>query len=265
MGKRKAGEEEEDAGTGLTKEERKKRKRLKKEQKRIKKEERKKRKKGGDNNVAVPTLTTSAAPLTVTSSSTITPATAMVDDDKAVLYRKRVEYTVSLLPAALKNVQMSVEDSLRSILLKHSDGIGGVLLAFENVQIISDNPTSTVGVILNELPHIHYKVAADALVFVPKPGSVLVGAVTETSFHSHVSLVVHHYFNASISAEQLRAAGFAFDEVQLQWFRDDSDQRPLSSNDRIQFVCEKMFESGGIISIEGTKPKLVLQPKREES
>lgn len=258
MGKRKAGEAED----GLTKADRKEKKRLKKEQKRIKKKEKKKRKKAGDSAV-VPALSTAAAPLAVTGGSTITAPAAKVDDGKAVLYRKRVEYTVSLLPAALKNVQMSVEDSLRSILLKYSDGIGGVLLAFENVQIISDNPTATVGVILNELPHIHYNVAAEALVFSPKPGCALVGAVTETSFHSHVSLVVHHYFNASISAEHLRASGFAFDEVQLQWFRDDSDQRPLSSNDRIQFVCEKMFESGGIISIEGAKPKELLQADQE--
>jgi len=250
MGKRKDGDDGEE-----TKEQRRERKRLKKEKKR-KKEEKRKRKNSGSAVPLAPVSSSSSAAAVGLSTAELAP-----DDGQAVFYRKKLRWTVSLLPAALKNVQMNVEDTLRSMLLKYADGIGGILMAFENVKILSDNKNCTVGMIMNELPHIHYKVAADALVFVPKPGCPLTGEVTETCFHSHVSLVVHHYFNASISADRLRAAGFAFDEVQLQWFRDNNDnQNPLMAGDRIDFVCEKLYESAGIISIEGSKP--LLQPKQ---
>lgn len=249
--KREAATEGEDEET---KEQRKERKRLKKELKREKGEKKRRKHNNADDYGAskpAPSIATSHEARQKTS----------VDDAKAVLYHKKVIFVVSLLPAALKNVQMSVEDSLRSMLLKHSDAIGGVLLAFENVQIQTDSPNHVAGMIINELPYIHFNVAADALVFVPKPGCALTGAVTEVSFHSHVALVVHHYFNASISAEHMRSAGFAFDDVQLQWYR-ESDQRPLSSSDHIVFDCEKLFESGGMISIEGSKPCL-LQTRAE--
>jgi hypothetical protein len=245
-GKRKAEEDE----NKTTKEERREQKRQKKEVKQKRKEEKKKlRSTEDDREIERATTTRAAAP-------EVEACHEWVDDGNAVLYRKKVTFIVSLLPAALTSVQMSVEDSLRSMLLKHSDGIGGILLAFENVQILSDSHIGVAGTIINEFPYIHYNVAVDALVFVPKPGCPLTGAVTEISFHSHVAMVVHHYFNASISAEHMRAAGFAFDEVQLQWY-DESNQTPLSLNNRIVFKCEKMFESGGIISIEGSTPKLL--------
>jgi len=261
-GKRKAKEQHGDGEpNGETKEQRKEKKRLKKEEKKKKKEEKKKRKR---QSGSIGTKDDETKSTTLAATETTTAQHQQRDDGQSVFLRKKLHLTVSLLPAALKNVQMSVEDSLRSLILKFSDGIGGILMAFENVQILSDNKTGgIVGMILNELPHIHYQVLVDALVFVPTPGCTLTGDVTGSSFHSHVGLIVHQYFNASISAEHLREAGFAFDEVHLQWYRDDKDQQnPLSSNDRIEFVCEKLFESGGIISIEGTKPSL-LQLKEE--
>ena len=165
--------------------------------------------------------------------------------------------TISLLPAALANVQVHAEDSLRLYLLKYSDGIGGILLAFENLKIISENKNAVSGIILNELPYIHYRVSTDALVFNPIPGSKLSGTVTESSYHSHLSLVVHKYFNASISSNMLREAGFEFDTIQLQWYyQRDASATVLKMGDSIDFICDKLYESGGIISMEGSSPGL---------
>lgn len=219
--------------------ERKARKRRKKEQKRIKKEEKKQRRKisKGIEDASVHKT---------------------IADNDAVFFEKKVHLTISVMPAALKDPPGSVEKSLRKMILQYSDGIGGILLAFENVHIISDNPSFFVGTILNELPYIHYHIAIDALVFAPRTGCRMTGTVTETSFHSHVSLIVYHYFNACIAAEHLRDAGFEFDGVQLQWYRmDDEQQSPLTSEDQLEFVCEQLFESGGIISIEGKHPSLI--------
>ena len=123
-----------------TKEERKERKRLKREEKkRLKKERKESLKRERDANKA----------------------SAEESSGPDVFFRKKLELTISLLPGALGNVVESVEDSLRTFLLKYSDGIEGILLAFENVTILGE------GMILNDLPHIHYNVQVDALVFSP--------------------------------------------------------------------------------------------------
>lgn len=243
MGKRKIDEMNE------TEEQRKERKRLKKDQKKRKKKEDKKdkKKKKHESNSSQDEDDYDAA--------CIAPS---ISSGQQVFLLKKLVLTISLLPSALRNVIANVEDALRLFLLKYSDGIGGILLAFENVKVLADTKSSNdivVGMIFNELPHIHYRVSADALVFCPAPGSKMSGSVTESSFHSHLSLVVHQYFNASVSAEQLREAGFEFDDVQLQWYWQDATNT-LSKGDRIDFVCQKMYESGGIISIEGSNPAL---------
>ena len=87
-----------------------------------------------------------------------------------------MEFSVSLLPASLKNTEKNVYDSIRQMLLKYSGGIGGILLAFENVEIKKDKNSQGRGWILNELPYIHYTVGCDALVFSPRVGCQ-VGAI----------------------------------------------------------------------------------------
>ena len=180
-------------------------------------------------------------------------ATSDIVVDPSVFVRKRMELAVSLLPISLGDTLKSIEDSLRELLLKYSDGISGILLAFDNVKILGD------GMILNEFAHIHYKVAVDTLVFAPRAGCRLRGIVTD-SFHSHLSLVVHHYFNASIPSQDMYQAGFEFDGETEQWYRkakDDSSGSRLSNGNMVTFTCEKIHESGGIISIAGIKPFMV--------
>lgn len=160
-----------------------------------------------------------------------------------VFFRRTVELNVSLLPSALSDVKKNIEDALRAFLLKYSDGIKGVLLAFDNVELLGK------GTIFNELPHIHYKVSADVVVFSPSTGCQLEGVVTEASFPSHLSLTVLSYFNASIAAQEMRQAGFMFEEESWTF-----QGKPLLKGDTFAFVCQKMYESGGIISIAGSKP-----------
>ena len=89
---------------------------------------------------------------------------------KGVFTKKKIGFVVSLLPATLKNTEKSVEDSIRQLLLKYSDGIGGILLAFDKVKINVEKNSQGRGFILNELPYIHYSVSCDALVFCPTVG-----------------------------------------------------------------------------------------------
>jgi DNA-directed RNA polymerase subunit E'/Rpb7 len=203
MGKRKEGE---------TKEEKRERKRQKKEAKRR----------------------SSEAPIQADESQ---------EDSIPVFFRKSIELNVSLLPSALSDVKKNIEDSLRAFLLKYSEGVKGILLAFDNVELLGK------GAIFNELPHIHYTVAVDAVVFAPSSGCSLEGVVKETSFPSHLSLTVLNYFNASIAAQEMKQAGFEFEDEAWTY-----QGRTLEKGDAVSFVCQKMYESGGIISIAGSKP-----------
>jgi len=167
-----------------------------------------------------------------------------------VFFKKRLEMTVSLLPAGMRNVIRSVEDSLRKFLLKYSDGIDGILLAFDNVRILGDG-----GLILNELPHVHFAICCDGIVFKPAVGCTLTGVVTE-SFHSHLSLIVHGYFNASIPASCLRSNRFNFDETSEQWCVESSSESMTVGETKIEFQVARIYESAGIISLEGSQPSL---------
>jgi hypothetical protein len=89
---------------------------------------------------------------------------------KNVFLKKKIDVAVSLLPGSLRNCEASVEDSISQLLLKYSDGLGGILMACDNVKLKSDETGQGRGWILNELPYIHYTASCDALVFRPQVG-----------------------------------------------------------------------------------------------
>lgn len=88
-----------------------------------------------------------------------------------IFWDKRIELAVSLLPGSLRNCEESVEDSIRQLLMKYSEGLNGILMAFDNVQLKRNGNGIGRGWVLNELPLIHYNATCDALVFSPTVGS----------------------------------------------------------------------------------------------
>jgi DNA-directed RNA polymerase I subunit RPA43 len=168
------------------------------------------------------------------------------------IYQIKMELMISLLPRDLADIQGALHASIRKILLRFSEGIGGVLLSFEKVKILSR------GEILNELPHIHYVVSLGGLVFSPKQGQTLTGVIYEC-FHSHISLVLFGYFNASVPAAELQGSGYQFDARNLTWLKSQqhgSLESVLSKGKTVSFDCHKMYISDGVISIEGKAPRL---------
>lgn len=258
MGKKRGNDEPTSTATAATEtpDERRERKRLKKEENERKRERKRQKKLAKQDKQERQTKSTPADDDFTGDNEGSSSALMLNNEGQDGFWKKSIELTISVLPSALRDIHAYIHEALRSYLLKYSDEIGGILLAFENVKILSDSTaSSTVGTIFNELPHIHYRVSTDALVFDPSPGTKLVGSVMDGSFHSHLSLLVNRYFNASVSSEQLRAAGFEFDDVQLQWYWQDSTNA-LCNGDCIELVCQKLYESGGIISIEGAEPAL---------
>jgi DNA-directed RNA polymerase subunit E'/Rpb7 len=207
-----------------TKEERRERKRLKKEQKQ-----------NGLKTSESSTVVNNGGPIIV-----------------GPIIQTKMEMTISLLPRDLADIQGALHSSLRKILLRYSEGIGGVLLSFEKVKILSR------GEILNELPHIHYVVSLNGLVFSPKEGQTLTGVIYEC-FHSHISLLLFGYFNASVSAAELQGAGYQFDARNLTWQKSQQHghtESVLSKGKTVLCDCYKLYISEGIISIEGKTPRI---------
>lgn len=97
---------------------------------------------------------------------------------KPIFLKKKIDVELSLLPGSLHNTDDAVQDSLNQLLMKFSDGLGGILLACENVRINKDGKGQGRGWILNELPWIHYTASCDALVFRPYVGCEVSVAVS---------------------------------------------------------------------------------------
>lgn len=113
---------------------------------------------------------------------------------KAVFLKKKIDVELSLLPSSLHNTEDAVHNSLNQLLLKYSDGLGGILMGCENVRIITEGDGKGRGWILNELPWIHYTVSCDALVFRPYIGgevrtSMALGQNCRLSWYSDFSFL----------------------------------------------------------------------------
>lgn len=239
----------------------KEQKRLKKENKRLEKEAKKKSTSAAaesesdiENEAAIATPSAPVrkriAPLSAAASS----KKQKEDLKNSVYYKKRIQVAVSVLPAAMGNIHAALEDAVRLMLLKYTDNVG-ILLTFENLKAIGNN--GGYGMILDEIPNIHFQVGFDGLVFCPKVGSKLTGKVTE-SFPSHLGLLVLSYVNAMIPAERLHDAGFVFDSEINEWVHEspkDDDQKVVVAKDsNVEFIVDKIHEVAGTISMEGSKP-----------
>lgn len=99
-------------------------------------------------------------------------------------FRRRVQLAMSLLPSSLRNCQQAVENSIRKKLLRYCDGFGGVLMAYDDVELRdkADGNNQVQGWILNELPYIHYNVYCQVLVFAPYVGCVVSLVYLDASF-----------------------------------------------------------------------------------
>ncbi len=64
---------------------------------------------------------------------------------------------------------------------------------------------------------------------------------------------MYNYFNAMVSAAELRTAGYSFDSNEQEWIHDDT-KKVVTTLDRIDFVVNTVHECGGTISMEGSNP-----------
>jgi hypothetical protein len=166
----------------LTKEEHKALKREKKEAKKAKKEAKREKKEAkkrdrsptGNGELANTGTLPSKRAKTANSPGKVHTIEATRDEPglSSPFTKRKLSLLVSLYPASLGSVSDHICRSIRTLLLKFSDGVDGILLAFDNVKILGGEQEGELGRgrILNEMPQIHYRVLLDALVFCPVVG-----------------------------------------------------------------------------------------------
>lgn len=117
---------------------------------------------------------------------------------------------MSLSPCHIAEPRVGIEQEMTSLLMRYSEPLSGVVLAFSNVRL-----AKPLGHIINEMPYIHCKVLADALVFQPREGMVLKGTVNKIG-SNHIGMLFAGVFNGSVAASEL-PKGFVHNYAQDAW------------------------------------------------
>ncbi|KAI4818249.1 hypothetical protein KUCAC02_011599 [Chaenocephalus aceratus] len=114
---------------------------------------------------------------------------------------------IELPPMYLRQERTGIQEELEGELLKFSQSLEGVPLAYENISILGHH-----GSIYDDSGYIHMNIEANFILFQPERGQTLLGNVNKLGV-SHVGCLVHGCFNASIprpnlvSVETWRDAG----------------------------------------------------------
>ncbi|XP_035476718.2 DNA-directed RNA polymerase I subunit RPA43 [Scophthalmus maximus] len=104
---------------------------------------------------------------------------------------------VALPPMYLHKKRTGIQGELEAELLKFSESLKGVPLAYNNIRIMGQH-----GGIYDDSSYIHMDIEANFIVFQPKKGQKLLGKVNKLGV-SHVGCLVHGCFNGSIPKPNL--------------------------------------------------------------
>ncbi|KAG2773006.1 hypothetical protein PC129_g1315 [Phytophthora cactorum] len=155
----------------------------------------------------------------------------------------KVRHSVSLSPCHAVDARVGIEQDLTEQLMRYSEPLHGVVLSFSNVQL--DRP---YGAIVNEMPFIHCKVLADALVFRPKEGMMLRGVVNKIG-SNHVGMLFAGVFNGSVAEAEL-PKGYVHNYAQDCWLGEDGSS--ISVENEVKVKVLRVHVAGGMIAIEAT-------------
>ncbi|RQM17427.1 hypothetical protein DD237_001444 [Peronospora effusa] len=155
----------------------------------------------------------------------------------------KVRHNVSLSPCHATEPRVGIDQDLTEQLMRYSEPLQGVILSFSNVQL--DRP---YGAIVNEMPFIHCKVLADALVFQPQVGMQLRGIVNKIG-SNHIGMLFAGIFNGSVAEAEL-PKGFVHNYAQDCWLGEDGST--ISVEDEVDVKVLRVHVAGGMIAIEGT-------------
>ncbi|XP_051948748.1 DNA-directed RNA polymerase I subunit RPA43-like [Xyrauchen texanus] len=131
---------------------------------------------------------------------------------------------IALPPVYLRKKRTGIQEELNAELLKYSNSLKGVPLAYDNIKVIGPH-----GGIYDDQGFIHLNIEASFVIFRPKKGSKLVGVINKIGV-GHVGCLVHGCFNASVvkpsllTPEQWRDCVLSFgSSLEFEVFQLDAD------------------------------------------
>ena len=119
-------------------------------------------------------------------------ALAYMSADNSCLFEVENEKEIGLPPRFIGQIDKGIRESLDTDLLKHSEDLDGIIVAYNKVQCLE-----MTGSIHDETPFIFLKVTVKYMIFRPRIGTKLRGIVNKVG-HGHLGCLVHECFNASI-------------------------------------------------------------------
>ncbi|KAM4629911.1 DNA-directed RNA polymerase I subunit RPA43 [Polymixia lowei] len=124
-------------------------------------------------------------------------ATKLVSAPYSCLVMDTHRRHIALSPMYLKKKKTGIQEELNTELLRYSDRLKGVPLAYDNIKILGQH-----GDIYDDNSYIHMDIEASFVVFQPKRGQKLLGKVNKLGV-SHAGCLVHGCFNASVPKPNL--------------------------------------------------------------
>ncbi|KAI1902515.1 hypothetical protein AGOR_G00045550 [Albula goreensis] len=179
---------------------------------------------------------------------------------------------VALSPMYLRKKKTGIQDQLNAELLKYSESLKGVPLAYDSIKVLGQN-----GDIYDDNGFIHMNIEASFVVFQPKRGQKLMGVINKVGV-SHVGCLVHGCFNASVprppqvSLDVWMGAGLHVgSELQFQVAQLDADVagvlliRGRLDKQRVQDLAEAGAAKGEELTEEVAEVEKPKKKKKDKS
>lgn len=195
------------------------------------------------------------------------------------IVRIPITFYVSLAPIYLQNPKQGImKQHLNPMVMKYNAKVGGVVLGYENLNIVDADPTSDeesksekLIKLTPDTPFGFTWCKADLFVWQPQVGDILEGYIFIQSA-SHIGLLIHDSFNASIKKNNI-PVDWTFVQNQDEELNEDSrdeNENDSSSNHRsasmghwvdangeqidgkIKFTVRNVYTTGRVVSVEGT-------------
>lgn len=151
-----------------------------------------------------------------------------------------------MLKIALSPINMSfpldaIKQQLNSMLFKYNSEVSGIPISYSSIKLPQGQE---YGRIYGEKPWIHIDVTTKLLIFQPVVGLIMKGKINKVA-DSHVSLLIHGMFNASISGDVMKTK-YVYNNTNKSWDGDGD----LVEGDIISFKVGHIQHSQGVLNID---------------
>lgn len=157
-----------------------------------------------------------------------------------------IQLQVAISPEHLHKPFEAIAKQLNTLLFRYNDDFQGIPISYSKCKLPK---TKSYGRVIGEMPWIHYDVDTKLLIFKPIIGSIIKGKICKAT-ETHLSLLVHGMFNASISGDNV-AAKYSFNNSTATWESALGDAM-IAEGDFIDFCIMSVQHNAGVLCLIGS-------------